>query len=154
MTAIAVNCLLNDARRKLVCSSILWSVRRSVTPYPRSYTTRPFWITITAAPGAEVPTVRNREAILAARSRVSAARAKAATMLHRHVATHNRFIQRRIPCPASARFRTGFITHKYLVPMIHLLVIHVTDRLYETDSLDSFAGEDPSRCAVLPLRSC
>src|SRR6266550_2098730 len=52
MTAIAVNCLLTDARRKLVWASILPKVRRSATPYPRANTAWPFLITSTAPPGA------------------------------------------------------------------------------------------------------
>src|SRR5271166_3574975 len=48
----AVNCLVNEARRKLVWASILVRVRRSVTPYPRRNATRPLRTTSTAAPGA------------------------------------------------------------------------------------------------------
>src|SRR6266851_9546562 len=51
MTAVAVNCLVDEARRKLVCALILLRVRRSVTPYPRRKAMRPSRITSTAAPG-------------------------------------------------------------------------------------------------------
>src|SRR5436309_680344 len=50
--AVAVNCLVTDARRKFVCESILCDVRKSVTPYPRWKTTAPFRRTSTAPPGA------------------------------------------------------------------------------------------------------
>src|SRR5579864_8647504 len=52
MMQVAVNCLVNDARRKFVCASIGCRVRRSVTPYPRRKTGCPSWMTRTAAPGA------------------------------------------------------------------------------------------------------
>src|SRR5271169_732413 len=52
MMHAAVNCLVNDASRKLVCSSIFVRVRRSVTPYPRRKTVPPLRTTSTAAPGA------------------------------------------------------------------------------------------------------
>src|SRR5580658_5136098 len=53
MMQAAVNCLVNEARRKLVWASILVRVRNSVTPYPRRNTTRrPLRTTRTAAPGA------------------------------------------------------------------------------------------------------
>src|ERR1700722_1157370 len=52
MMQAAVNCLVNDARRKLVWASILVRVRKSMTPYPRPNATRPLWTTSTAAPGA------------------------------------------------------------------------------------------------------
>src|ERR1700684_482028 len=54
MMQAAVNCLVNDARRKSVCASILVLLRRSVTPYPRRKTTRPLRTTSTAAPGASL----------------------------------------------------------------------------------------------------
>src|SRR5271167_344724 len=52
MMAVAVNCLVKEARRKFVFASIGRRVRRSVTPYPRRNTGCPLWITRTAAPGA------------------------------------------------------------------------------------------------------
>src|ERR1700681_2904958 len=51
MTAMAVNCLVTEARRKLVWASILPRVRRSVIPYPCVNTALPFLSTSTAAPG-------------------------------------------------------------------------------------------------------
>src|SRR5271166_284623 len=48
----AVNCLVNEARRKFVSASIGRRVRRSLTPYPRRKTGRPLRTTSTAAPGA------------------------------------------------------------------------------------------------------
>jgi hypothetical protein len=59
MMAMAVNCLVTDARRKFVCSSILCSERRSVTPYSRCNTICPPSMTMTAAPGDAVVTVAN-----------------------------------------------------------------------------------------------
>src|SRR5258707_10791795 len=52
MIAAAVNCLVNDARRKLVFESMGCNVRKSVTPYARRNTGRPSRTTRTAAPGA------------------------------------------------------------------------------------------------------
>src|SRR6267154_452658 len=52
MIAIAVNCFVTDASRKLVFVSIFDPVRRSFTPYPRSNTTRPSFFTSTARPGS------------------------------------------------------------------------------------------------------
>src|SRR6266436_6854473 len=52
MIAIAVNCFVTDASRKLVFASIFDPVRRSFTPYPRSNITRPSFFTRTAKPGS------------------------------------------------------------------------------------------------------
>src|SRR5256885_1020190 len=52
MIAIAVNCFVTDASRKLVFVSIFDPVRSSFTPYPRSNTTRPSFFTSTARPGS------------------------------------------------------------------------------------------------------
>src|ERR1700686_4721285 len=52
MMQAAVNCFVNDARRKFVCASIGRRVRRSVTPYPWRKTGLPLRMTRTAAPGA------------------------------------------------------------------------------------------------------
>src|SRR6266567_7827895 len=54
MIAVAVNCLVNDARRKFVLASMGCRVRRSVTPYPRRKTGLPSRTTRIAAPGALV----------------------------------------------------------------------------------------------------
>src|SRR5580658_8277732 len=54
MMQAAVNCSVNDARRKLVFASMGCRVRRSVTPYPRRNTGRPLRTTRTAAPGASL----------------------------------------------------------------------------------------------------
>src|ERR1700680_2800885 len=51
MIAAAVNCLLQEAKRKLVCASIFANVRSSRAPYPRSKIVRPPLRTKTAAPG-------------------------------------------------------------------------------------------------------
>src|SRR6267154_1670794 len=52
MIAIAVNCFVTDASRKLVFVSIFDPVRSSFSPYPRSNTTRPSFFTSTASPGS------------------------------------------------------------------------------------------------------
>src|SRR5260370_8689104 len=52
MIAVAVNCLVKEAKRKFVFASIGRKVRRSVTPYPRRNTGCPSRTTRTAAPGA------------------------------------------------------------------------------------------------------
>src|SRR5579859_209488 len=54
MMHAAVNCFVNDARRKFVCASMGWRVRMSVTPYPWRKTGFPLRMTRTAAPGAVV----------------------------------------------------------------------------------------------------
>src|SRR5579859_1064404 len=54
MMHAAVNCFVNDARRKFVCASMGWRVRMSVTPYPRRKTGLPLRMTRTATPGAVV----------------------------------------------------------------------------------------------------
>src|SRR5260370_42361211 len=51
MMDIAVNCLEQEARRKLVCESILAKERSSRAPQPRSNTVRPSFRTSTARPG-------------------------------------------------------------------------------------------------------
>src|ERR1700751_5287931 len=52
MMHAAVNCLVNDARRKSVCGVMGCMARRSVTPYPRRKAGLPSRTTSTAAPGA------------------------------------------------------------------------------------------------------
>src|ERR1700680_4080864 len=54
MMEAAVNCLVNEARRKFVFASMGRRVRRSVTPYPRQKTGCPLRTTRTAAPGASL----------------------------------------------------------------------------------------------------
>src|SRR5579872_2280259 len=54
MMHIAVNCLVNEARRKLVCESMRCLVRRSVTPYPWRKNGMPSCTTSTDTPGASL----------------------------------------------------------------------------------------------------
>src|SRR6516165_9283569 len=55
MMAMAVNCLVKEASRKLVAASIFASERKSRTPYPRWKMVRPSWRTSTASPGVSGP---------------------------------------------------------------------------------------------------
>src|ERR1700740_365588 len=52
MMAMAVNCLVKEAKRKFARTSIFVFVHRSRTPYPRSKTVLPFCRTNAARPGA------------------------------------------------------------------------------------------------------
>src|ERR1700745_1606080 len=52
MTAVAVNCFVNDARRKFVAGVIGPRLRKSVTPYPLRKTALSLFTTRTAQPGS------------------------------------------------------------------------------------------------------
>src|SRR5580658_3892455 len=109
MMQAAVNCLVNDARRKLVFASMGCRERRSVTPYPRRNTGRPLRTTRTAAPGSSLDlSVEKIESIrLAETCRVEiCAAAKASAS-----ATSNVVVNVLLKCELRWKDRTDSILH-------------------------------------------
>src|SRR5580700_3256574 len=111
MMQAAVNCLVNDARRKLVFAPMGSRVRRSVTPYPRRNTGRPLRTTRTAAPGASLDlSVEKMESIRLAETwpvEICAAVKASAN------ATSNVVVNVLLKCEFRWKDRTGSILHVF-----------------------------------------